>query len=213
MPKLTVKAIKKAIAEYEADVVSHTSKRDKLRAKVDETLKALKKAERGLENIRHTIVCLEELVILTTGLPPDIAKLRHDYAASKARAQSDEVSVRQAREAHEKSTQLRKQLEESCPHTLLVYSQAFEGSSCMDYDDGYPECRRCLICGGTESGPKFEKMVPGPGKILRYQYHMKDNLKPPYLHREFFEDDEMKLFSHFENRTLVTLREHLTSEK
>ena len=211
MPKLTVKLINKNIAQCEVELEDLTAKQRGLTVKLEEAKKELRKSVKEIEVTRNTIDWLQELAILTAGLPPDITQLRREYVASKNRTQSDEITVRQAREARERTSQLRKQLEESCPHTLMVYSQAYEGSSSMDYDDRVPEHRRCLICGLVESGPKFEKMTPGPGKILRYQYHMHDNLKPPYLNRDFFVDDEKGLVSHFDNRTLATLRENLTS--
>ena len=114
---------------------------------------------------------IQELRILLQDIPDNVLKLRSDFVEARQRSRSEDVTVKQAKEAVQRSQEVGAELKQACPHTLIVFQPEDPGSYSEDYSDSSPAQRRCLICGLQETGPKFGHLVESKDRLLRYHYH------------------------------------------
>lgn len=80
----------------------------------------------------------------------EVKSLRLEYRACLKLANETD-SKKEDTILREEAKRLLVLLREKCPHAeVVMLRSAYEGSSCMDYDDRHGEDRICLCCGYTE---------------------------------------------------------------
>lgn len=172
----------------------------------------LDKVKREISDGHLKLNRLHELSIILSGVSEDVLSIRKEIFAQRALAQSEDISVKQAREARQQAQDLHRTLKAKCTHSLVIYTPKYEGSSSYDYDDQRPEQRRCLICGLNESGPSFKALTESEERLLRYVYHIEpyqNDLESRYFSESLFIEDEKALQEVF---LTARLREVLEGE-
>ncbi len=115
-------------------------------------------------------------------LPDEILQLRNVYA-SCIKLTNETDSKKEDFQLQAEAALALIQLQEKCSHMYIVCQRSsYEGSSCMDYDDRYPEERICLCCGIKEysSNDKFKSLNNDP--LARFEGVYPDQIKNPLLY-------------------------------
>lgn len=103
--------------------------------------------------------------LLQGAVPPVVAELRERLQATEVEAMGDEITVRQLGELKRLAADLRQQLQQACPHALVIGYDGSEGSKSMDYDDGYDSRWHCAVCDANVE-PEERRGRPGDHRLV-----------------------------------------------
>jgi hypothetical protein len=161
------------VSELDAKLKQLTTHRNDIAKKIEKNegkIQSLKKDRESLhrelrKTDQHTLHAHERRV-MRSAFPYTMLNLRKKYNALVVRSKLKSITVHEQETCQIEAAEILEELRRQCSHPLVLSYDGYAGSSIDDYDDAYPETRRCVVCGTSESVSVYSMREKGKYKVL-----------------------------------------------
>lgn len=169
----TSRSEKKILSTTLARLESKISALHERRNGVNKEIKTLSHEEDLIFEARF-LLHLPERIRAITDMIAAIAELRE-------KSKDDNATLKEVREWCAEKEALEKRIRDTCEHPVVLFYDGNYGSSINDFDDAYPEVRRCPLCGVRETtpatgygqypqAPQYKALADDPYRLIKRDY-------------------------------------------
>jgi len=146
-----MKKIDSLMGEYKKSLNEMSDNINLLEKEYKKIHEKIESESRLQKNLSLKYKTLNDYVRIQSLIPKEILGLKKQYKKLLEQSSSEDITIKQQKELHEKTRLVKQNIKEKCKHEMYFYT--IDNSYDPDYMD--PEYRKCLICGLEERGNHF----------------------------------------------------------